>query len=110
IAIVNDDMPFLVDSVAATIAAQGLAIDRLVHPVLAVRRDGAGTLTMLPQGEAAGEKRESMIYIETARIDAKERRNLSSALAATLADVRAAVDDWPRMREALAEDADRTAD
>src|SRR3546814_9592341 len=29
IAIVNDDMPFLVDSIAATIVAQGIAIDRL---------------------------------------------------------------------------------
>ena len=33
IAVVNDDMPFLVDSVAASIAALGLSIDRLVHPV-----------------------------------------------------------------------------
>ena len=32
IAVVNDDMPFLVDSVAASIAALGLSIDRLVHP------------------------------------------------------------------------------
>ena len=44
IAIVNDDMPFLVDSVAGTIAAQGLAIDRLVHPVLAAGRTEPGTM------------------------------------------------------------------
>ena len=31
IAVINDDMPFLVDSIATTVAAQGLAIDRLVH-------------------------------------------------------------------------------
>ena len=31
IAIINDDMPFLVDSIAATIAALGLSIDRLIR-------------------------------------------------------------------------------
>ena len=36
IAIINDDKPFLVDSVAATIAAQGLGIDRLLHPVIPI--------------------------------------------------------------------------
>ena len=40
IGVINDDMPFLVDSIATTVAAQGLAIDRLVHPVLPVRRQG----------------------------------------------------------------------
>ncbi|WP_369669872.1 hypothetical protein, partial [Enterococcus faecium] len=39
IAVINDDMPFLVDSVCATVTQFGLAIDRMVHPVLAVRRD-----------------------------------------------------------------------
>ncbi|MFN5779165.1 MAG: hypothetical protein ACK44O_06770, partial [Novosphingobium sp.] len=57
IGVVNDDMPFLVDSIATTVAAQGLTIDRLVHPVLPVRRDGAGMLTAVVQGDAAGEKR-----------------------------------------------------
>ena len=49
IAIVNDDMPFLVDSVAATIAALGLSIDRLVHPVIPVERDKNGRLTGIPE-------------------------------------------------------------
>jgi glutamate dehydrogenase len=110
IAIVNDDMPFLVDSVAATIAAQGLAIDLLVHPVVPIRRDGAGKLTDVLRGTALGEKRESFIYIETQRIDAKQRRALHAALAATLADVRAAVGDWPKMQEAMTADAADMAD
>ena len=44
IAIVNDDMPFLVDSVSAQVAEFGLSIDRLVHPVLHVQRDAQGVL------------------------------------------------------------------
>src|SRR5690606_20215048 len=47
IAVVNRDMPFLVDSIAGTVAAQGHAIDVLLHPVVAVRRDAAGELVAL---------------------------------------------------------------
>ncbi|MBS3927418.1 MAG: NAD-glutamate dehydrogenase [Sphingomonadales bacterium] len=110
IALINDDMPFLVDSIAATISAHGLAIDRLLHPVIAVRRDGSGKLLEVLDAHAAGEKRESMIYLETERGDARVRRAIESALAVTLADVRAAVADWPRMQEAMGSDADALAD
>ena len=110
IALINDDMPFLVDSISAVIAAHGLAIDRLLHPVLAVRRDTAGKLTEVLDAHAAGEKRESMIYLETERGDARARRALETALAATLADVRAAVRDWPRLQEAMGSDADALVD
>jgi len=107
IAVVNDDMPFLVDSVAAAIAAEGLAIDLLVHPIVAAERDKTGRMTALPE---AGERRESMIYLETPRVDARERRRVERALASALADVRAAVEDWPKMREAMVGDAGRLAD
>nr|WP_229658648.1 NAD-glutamate dehydrogenase domain-containing protein [Tsuneonella deserti] len=110
IALVNDDMPFLVDSVAATVAAHGVAIDRLVHPVIPVRRDANGVLTDLPAGPPNGDPRESMIYLETPRLDARERRSLDNDLAVTLADVRAAVADWPKMRAAMRNDADALGD
>nr|WP_235913132.1 NAD-glutamate dehydrogenase domain-containing protein [Croceibacterium salegens] len=109
VAVVNDDMPFLVDSIAMAIAAQGLAIDLLVHPIVGAVRDAKGKLTALPE-DYAGAPRESMIYLETARVDAKERRELERALATALADVRAAVQDWPKMRELMAADADRIED
>ena len=44
IALVNDDMPFLVDSISAQIADFGLSIDRLVLPVVRVVRDEDGAL------------------------------------------------------------------
>ncbi|GAA4048054.1 NAD-glutamate dehydrogenase [Parerythrobacter jejuensis] len=105
VAIINDDMPFLVDSVAATIAARGLSIDRLVHPVLRVERSDRGRLAGLP-GKKSEAPRESMIYLETERVDAKQRRELEQTLRATLADVRAAVADWPSMQDIMARDAD----
>jgi glutamate dehydrogenase len=100
IAIVNDDKPFLVDSVAATIAAQGVGIDRLLHPVVTVARDADGAITGLGKEGA----RESLIYIETPRIDARQRRELTEALETTLGDVHAAVADWPAMQAAMAAD------
>ncbi|MBA3847295.1 MAG: NAD-glutamate dehydrogenase, partial [Planctomycetes bacterium] len=108
IALINDDMPFLVDSVAATVSARGLSIDRLMHPVVAVRRDASGAIEAFPE-EGGEVPRESMIYIQTPRLDAKERRALEKDLAVTLTDVRAAVHDWPKLREAIRADADRIA-
>ena len=44
---VNDDMPFLVDSVSAAINRHGLAIHMTVHPIYRVQRDGRGRLTSI---------------------------------------------------------------
>ena len=110
IALVNDDRPFLVDSIAATVAAQGLAIDRLVHPVMPVRRDDAGHLTEILSAPTPTATRESLIYLETDRADARARNALAAALTATLGDVQAAVTDWPRMQGAMLTDAARVTD
>jgi len=110
IAIVNDDMPFLVDSIANCLARQGLIIRRLMHPVLSVERDAKGRLTGILPDDSPGARRESMIYIGVERTTARQREGLEAEIAGTLAHVRAAVADWGRMREELAADADRLAD
>ncbi|MCM8557798.1 NAD-glutamate dehydrogenase [Sphingomicrobium sediminis] len=101
LALVNDDMPFLVDSVAAAIAARGLAVYRLLHPILSVERDAKGNLTGL-----GGEKQESFIYIELDRADARGRHELSVMLRDVLSDVRAAVTDWRDMLAEMGSDAE----
>ncbi|MCA3255555.1 MAG: NAD-glutamate dehydrogenase [Alphaproteobacteria bacterium] len=92
LAIVNDDMPFLVDSVSGALTAAGLRIDRLLHPVVRVARDAKGELKGVGEGSA-----ESMIYVELERAPAKARTELVEALERVLADVRIAVADWPQM-------------
>jgi glutamate dehydrogenase len=47
IEVVNDDMPFLVDSTTMEINRQGLSLHLIVHPVLVVQRDAAGQLQAL---------------------------------------------------------------
>ncbi|MGL5838286.1 MAG: NAD-glutamate dehydrogenase [Sphingorhabdus sp.] len=106
VAIINDDMPFLVDSTAAALASANIDIERLIHPVLDVERNDQGVLKVLSDKRGSTGKRESFIYVETSRVDAKERQALADALANVLADVRSAVTDWRKMLGAMAEDAD----
>jgi len=106
IAVVGDDMPFLVDSVAAAFAGQGLPVDVLIHPIVPVERT-KGRLSALPE---SGGRCESMIYLETARIDGRARRTLGQAIESALGDVRAAVADWPAMTARIDADAGSIAD
>ncbi|PTQ13188.1 glutamate dehydrogenase [Sphingomonas oleivorans] len=108
--IVNDDMPFLVDSIAGALAAHRIDIHRLLHPIVSVRRDAEGGLQSILRGDASGERRESIVYLEVERADARVRRALERELGDVLADVRAAVSDWPRLQLALREEADAMPD
>jgi glutamate dehydrogenase len=99
IEIVTDDMPFLVDSVAMALTRRGTAIHAFVHPIVRVLRDDEGRLVELLPWETDG-LAESLIHVE---IDRQADQGLIDELAATLqsalADVQAAVEDWPAMRE-----------
>ncbi|WP_431469675.1 NAD-glutamate dehydrogenase [Sphingosinithalassobacter sp. LHW66-3] len=102
LAVVNDDMPFLVDSISSAIAAHDIVIHRIIHPVIPVVRDEEGKLTGVGTG-----KPESMIYIEMERGEARLRRALVAEIERTLDQVRDAVADWPNLQRAIAADADR---
>ena len=67
--VVNDDMPFLVDSIANELNRREITVHLLAHPVLAVRRDLDGDL--LDFSAAAG-RPESMI-LKTAVVVALAR-------------------------------------
>ena len=101
LAIINDDMPFLVDSVASCIASRGLGIHRLLHPVVKVCRDEKGSLLGLGEGSP-----ESIIYIELDRADARRRQELVEELRDVLTAVRNAVGDWRAMLALMESDAD----
>ncbi len=105
IGIVNDDMPFLVDSVANAIAARQLTIHRLLHPVVCVTRDKAGVLEAIEPLCGDRERRESLMYIELDRADSRGRRELAAELRRVLGDVRAAVRDWPQLQAKMRDDA-----
>ncbi|MGH6784009.1 MAG: glutamate dehydrogenase, partial [Sphingomicrobium sp.] len=110
IAIINDDMPFLVDSIANAIAARHLTIHRLLHPVVCVERDASGELTSVEGLCDDRSRRESMMYIELDRADARGRRELRDELRAVLTDVRVAVRDWRKLQEQMRSDAAKIED
>jgi glutamate dehydrogenase len=110
IGIINDDMPFLVDSVANTLAARGLTVHRLLHPVVCVRRDGGDDLVSVEPLCETSERRESMMYLEVDREDARGRRDIVADLHRVLADVRAAVTDWRAMQARMRQDAHEAGD
>ncbi len=103
--IVNDDMPFLVDSVLAVLAERGIDVRFVVHPVLSVARDAAGRLTAFKGAKpAAGALRESVIYIHIERIEEEARRaEIVEAIERVLADVRLCVQDWRAMTARMAD-------
>ncbi|MGA0944282.1 MAG: NAD-glutamate dehydrogenase, partial [Candidatus Nanopelagicales bacterium] len=102
--IVTDDMPFLVDSVAAELTRLGRALRLVIHPVLTARRDVAGALEEVSaDGEGV---RESWIHAEITR-GAVPAAEIEAALRRVLSDVREAVEDWPRMRAKALEAADQ---
>jgi glutamate dehydrogenase len=103
--VVNDDMPFLVDSVSLEIARQGLGLHLIVHPIFAVQRDARGVLqSVAPRHAAPDLPRESWMYIEVDRmVDPAQRQALCRGIERVLADVRAAVTDWKAMTARLQE-------
>ena len=100
--IVNDDMPFLVDSVTMEVNRHRRTLHLIIHPILAVRREADGTLAGLADERTANARRESFIHVEIDRIsDRAELASLATGIERVLDDVRAAVDDWKPMRERL---------
>src|SRR6266550_7603596 len=57
IEIVNDDMPFLVDSVTMEVNRHGLTMHLIIHPIVAVERRADGTLAGLAAENAQGAQR-----------------------------------------------------
>ena len=110
IGIVNDDMPFLVDSVANAIASRQLTIYRLLHPVVCVTRDQAGELQSVETLCHDKKRRESMMYLELDRADARGRQEIAADLRRVLGDVRLAVRDWESLQRQMREDAAAISD
>jgi glutamate dehydrogenase len=134
--IVTDDMPFLVDSVNAELVRQKSPIRLVMHPLFVVTRNrGTGRLAkvarvpshlgissgdtaampnlshLIAQGDNASHM-ESWIAVEIGRVDDGKRQQLLAGLKRVLGDVRAAVEDWPKMRNKaheISEDLDRVA-
>jgi glutamate dehydrogenase len=102
--IVNDDMPFLVDSLTMELTREGVGLHLAIHPVMRVRRDLNGELQEI-YAEAAGEEgaAESFLRLEVDRQTSDAALDeIKVNLVRILRDVRAAVEDWPAMCQQVA--------
>lgn len=99
--IVNDDMPFLVDSVTAELTRQNLDVHLVVHPVMRIARDAKAQITGLGDAEAPAE---SVMQIRVTQVAQPAKLEaIAAGIEAVLKDVRSAVSDWREMRERLNE-------
>ncbi len=87
--IVQDDRPFLVDSVMGELADAGVSVRALFHPVL----DVANT----------GDARESLILVVLDPLPPERREALKGEVEDALADVHAAVGDFRAMSDLMAQ-------
>ena len=105
IEILNDDMPFLVASVLGLLNERGVEIELVLHPVLAVGRDGDGRLIDVidsTRKQAPGIVNESFMHIQARRITAgRQRGDLKKEISGILDDVRTVVLDWRTMTDRL---------
>jgi glutamate dehydrogenase len=105
--IINDDMPFLVDSVSAEIHRRERKIHLLLHPVIRATRDASGkrlevTDTLHAPTDAVVE---SYMHIEIDQeTEPAELESIRTSIESILEQVRRAVADWREMRARLAAD------
>ena len=92
--IVNDDMPFLVDSVTAELRRLDAEVQLLAHPIVHVERDASGRLLKMD-----GDLAESVMHIRVSAQPAARHETIRTRIEAVLADVRAAVEDWNTIRK-----------
>lgn len=104
--IVNDNMPFLIDSVMPELRELGHEIELIVHPIFSVDRAKDGSLAspailFKTDGHVSAGARESVMHIHIGPTTPAEQRRIKAALTTLLKDVRDVVGDWPKMMEKL---------
>ena len=101
VTVINDNMPFLFDSITGEINESAGEAGLVLHPVLMVKHDSNGVARIV--GDASNRKapadvdRVSLIHVHIPRISESEAEALAGRLKNILAQVRAAVADWKPM-------------
>ncbi|MDH3646691.1 MAG: NAD-glutamate dehydrogenase [Gammaproteobacteria bacterium] len=99
IQIVNDDMPFIVDSVALVLNRQKLTIHVTIHPVMKLWRDKDHLLAADRENDPLSE---SFVQVEVDReTDPEILDAVTGVLQESMKDVRAATSDWHAMHSQL---------
>ena len=104
---VNDDMPFLVDSVMAAINRHKAAVHITVHPIVAIKRNSKGQVVDIPGPNDEEARSESFVrFAVDHEADPHQLKLLRQEISKVLSDVRLAVRDWGKMRQRMRETRD----
>ena len=90
--VIQDDAPFIVESLIGELTERGLSIRSLFHPVLSLNRDEEGH-TDLNDGAI----RESFVLVLFDSVSEDKHAQICEGIELTLSDLRLAVLDFPRM-------------
>lgn len=112
--IITDDMPFLVESLLAAAGRAGCEVQRVIHPIVVVRRTDTGELDEVltaadPDSPPTDSLVESWIHLDLAPT-VLSAEQLEAALEWVLRDVRDVVEDGPAMLHRARELADALID
>jgi glutamate dehydrogenase len=95
----SDDWPFLVDSVSGELEDRGLAVTRMLHPIVGVERDERGHIVGIGSARESA-RRESVMHFDLARrLDEAEHAELEQAVREVVLTVRTVVGDFEALTE-----------
>ncbi len=103
ILLVNDNIPFLVDSATMACAEFGLTVKLISHPIIEIQGEDNQRVLIEKSSKNESEAK-SLIFIEVKRIEhAKDVKALQAYLDGVFSQIRQAVNDWQPMLQAMAE-------
>ena len=98
IEIINDDMPFLVDSTVAFLDKQSIKINNIIHPDLNVNRDKSGKFVEITHSSAS--RPESLIQLHIDKIINQSEINiLKESICKIIETVGLVVEDFDKMKD-----------
>ncbi len=113
--VINEDAPFLIDTIRLAIARMGVTIHLMVHPWLDVQRDGdgelidiavAGAVNIGGHPSAISRLREAWTQMEISGCSSEQAEMVQAAARAAVEDVQSVVGDSDAMRSRAAAIAD----
>ncbi|RAZ87245.1 NAD-glutamate dehydrogenase [Mesorhizobium hawassense] len=99
ITVVNDNMPFLFDSILGEITETSGEPTLVTHPIVTVRHGKSGVAEVLSDSGKEDDEHDrlSVVHVHIPRLNAEQGKSLTERLGKMLSQVRAAVVDWKRM-------------
>lgn len=100
--ILQQDMPFLVDSIRIELNRHNIGIHSLKSTVLSLERDSAGQLQRVYENGGAGHAKEALIILEISKLsDEAALADIGTRMEQVLRDVKRVVGDFGAMKAAV---------